>query len=652
MSRKARRKDRQERSEGKTGRKDQKERPAGKIRRKGRTQDMKRHLQNITLFQKFAVTIILLGLMPMLILTFFISNKMIRDYRSALEIQYEHAAFYMGSSIETMLSSYNTISQMPYSYNDEPVRGDFRKYDNLRQIIHGDHYTEEELESERKSEMTSFLRYVEGADRDVIAAHFIGEDAKGAPVDFHYSTYSAYFKGEELFETETGCGGIDKSSNQLILIPKHGTPYFGNLDEQVFTVARNYFDNRGTIGDVAWVGTLLLDVRIKRLEQIFRSVKYSGAEEIYIVKDRGECFFSSLNEKIGMNIRDYLKKAGRQEERLVLSASENKYGLSVVVVMDTGTAFSSLRTQQRLMYLILAVSILALIICSVFFSRKLVDPIRDMMEQMKQVETGNFDIRLPVRRSDEIGILSARFNQMSETLKKYIDQYYGAQIRQKEAELTALRSQIYPHFLYNTLEIIRMTAMENSDNKVSEMIEALSVQIHYLIGTAQDMVPLREEIRIVKKYIYLLNCRIEGRVWLSASMEGLQDILVPKLILQPIVENAYVHGLKPKNGNGRISIEVQLSGDDMELSVMDNGIGMDQQELKKIGELLNGNDPGIKNEYNWQSVGMKNIHDRLRYLYGEGYGIQVTSHPGVGTIVCARMPVIRGESDDENDNCR
>lgn len=606
----------------------------------------------MTLFQKFAMTIILLGLIPMLILSFFISNKIIRDYKEALEIQYEHAAFYVGSSIETMLNSYNTISQMPYNYNygNEPVIGDYQLYDNLRQIVQGENYAPDSLEAERKKEMDKFLRYVEEADKDLVAAHFVGEDQQGEQIDFHYSSYSRYFKAMGLFEEETGCRGLDRGSNQLILIPKHGTAYFGGLNEAVFTVARNYFDNRSPVGEFDYVGTLFLDIRLKRLEQIFHSVKFSGAEEIYIVNEAGDCFYSNLGDKIGANVEKELEQAGALQKNLVLSTDANKYGLSVVVVMDTGVAFSALRTQQNLMYLILGISIAALIVCSILFSRKLVDPIHAMMAQMEQVEKGNFDIHLPVSGADEIGVLSARFNQMSEALKKYIDKYYVAQIRQTEAELTALRSQIYPHFLYNTLEIIRMTAMENEDGKVSEMIEALSAQIHYLIGTVQDMVPLGEEIRIIQKYIYLLNCRIACRVQLLAPSDHFQDIMVPKLILQPIVENAYIHGIKPKNSNGSISIEVQISGEDMDISVMDNGIGMDQDALKRIEGLLQGDDPGIKNEYNWQSVGMKNIHDRLRYLYGDEYGIQVVSNPNVGTIVSVRMPVIRGEKNVENDN--
>lgn len=631
---------------------------------------MRKYVQNMTLFHKFAATIILLGLIPMLILSVFISNKMIQDYKHALEIQYEHAAFYLGRSMEAMLSTYNTISQMPYNYNGSDASDvSYHSYDRLREIIHGDHYEPETLIDKREQDMEKFLRYVERTDRYVCAVHFVGVDEKENPVHFHYSSYNGYFKDEELFEAQVGYQTIDKSSRQLMIIPKHSADYYSSIGESVFTVARNYFDIRREVGNERYVGTLFLDVRMKRLELIFHSVKFSGADETYIINDSWDCIYSNIDEKAGTNVRKEYDQAIKAKDELVLSAKTDKYGLHVVVIMDKASAFSNLRTLQKLMYAVLGSSILALVICSVLFSKRLVKPIHAMMEQMAEVENGNFDIQLPVESTDEIGILSGRFNQMSRALKKYIDKYYVAQIRQKEAELTALRSQIYPHFLYNTLEIIRMTAVENRDAKVSEMIEALSAQIHYLIGTVQDMVPLTKEISIIQKYVYLLNCRISGKIQLMVSECRMQQVIVPKLILQPIVENAYIHGIKPKNGCGSISIETRTvsaqknveiddkngcgsistetrtAGEDLEISVMDNGIGMNQDELNKIQQLLEGHDPGIKNEYNWQSIGMKNIHDRLKYLYGEQYGIQVTSTPHVGTIVCVRMPVIRGGKD-------
>ena len=369
-------------------------------------------------------------------------------------------------------------------------------------------------------------------------------------------------------------------------------------------------------------------------------MEFTGNEVIYVVNEDNDCFYSNAEELIGQNIGETLQALEAQEDRFVIRTKGNHYGLSVVVSLDTGTAFGDIRRMQQTMYVFVGTSVLALFVGSFYFSKRLTRPIHEMMEQMSMVETGNFDIELPIRSRDEIGVLSERFNQMSSALKTYINQSYVAQIKQNEAELTALKSQIYPHFLYNTLEIIRMTALEDEGGKqVPEMIEALSGQIHYLIGPMQDMVPLEKEIDHINKYVYLLNCRIGSKIQLLVNAQGGLKVQVPKLILQPIVENAYVHGIKPKKGKGRIMVETAVQGEQFEISVMDNGIGMDEEALAKITKLFESDDPGIKNEYNWQSIGLKNVHDRIRFLYGEAYGIRITSTQAVGTMVRILLPL-------------
>ena len=147
-------------------------------------------------------------------------------------------------------------------------------------------------------------------------------------------------------------------------------------------------------------------------------------------------------------------------------------------------------------------------------------PINRMMEKMDLLKRGDFSGRLPVESNDEIGVLSRHFNDMSEQLHLHINQSYLAQIKEKEAELNALKSQIYPHFLYNTLEVIRMTAFEQNDQKVADMIEALSSQMRYIIGTTQDVVPLKMEVELLGKFIGLINCRYEGKVSFETDMDG------------------------------------------------------------------------------------------------------------------------------------
>jgi len=634
---------------------------------------MKQWLKKLNLYQKFTITIIIIGLIPMTILSTFIANKMIQDYRSALSSQYEQAALYLSGSLENMLDTYNTISKMPYYYRNSIIGNDvysYMSFDNFRQIVYGSNHPAEVMEQERKREMEEYLRYMNSVDNGIVGVHFLGIDQNGLGLDFHSSTRSTYFKDEVLFEQMVGYEGLDRTTNKMMLIPPHETNYFSGIVEPTFTIARNYFDLRGNVGNTPYVGTLFMDIDVSKVNKLLDSVRLSGNEVFYIMDAQNICFYSSQKDMIGKEINFTGETSGEAERELLIKTKPDEHGLSLIVSVDTHRAFRDIRNMQTMMYFLLGASLLALLSSSLFFSKQLTKPIHQMMKQMEQIEHGQFDISLSANSEDEIGVLSQRFNQMSQELKNYINRYYVVQIKQKEAELTALKSQIYPHFLYNTLEIIRMTALEEGHNKVPAMIEALSEQIRYLIGPMKDLVPLEKEVEMVKKYVYLLNCRINGEIQLDADISGAASIMVPKLILQPIVENAYNHGIKPKGGNGRILIEAKISEESpphgrsaereespphlrsaerVEVMIMDNGSGMNEETLDSLNMLLAGNDPGIKNEYHWQSIGLKNVHDRIRFLYGDEFGIQVTSTEGIGTMVRILMKAEQGGEKCEND---
>lgn len=612
---------------------------------------LKKCVQNWNLYQKFAFAMIALGLFPMLILSTVIINRMLEGQRDVLQTNYKQAAFHAASSVENMLSVYDNASKLCYQYNfgNDTFYENNSNYDNLRKVLSGERYEPEQRETMRQNEMQSFLRSVENSDNYIYAVHFLTQQKEASNLHFHFSLRNTYFRDVQKLIECVDFENWNKISKELELTPPHDTSYYGGLSKTVFTVARNYFDLRNVVGQEKYVGTLFMDIDIEKLRLIFKKLHLQGGEEFYLINENGDCFFSTEEDCIGINLNLQEKMPVPSPKQMVIETKENSYGLKVVASINTEDAFAKLYAVRNTMYVVLGVAVCLLTATSVYFSRRMTKPIHNMMEQMSKVESGEFDICLSVESRDEIGILSERFNQMSKQLKSYINQSYVAQIRQNEAELTALKSQIYPHFLYNTLEIIRMTAVENEDHVVSQMIESLSEQIHYLIGPMQDTVPLEKEIDIVRKYVYLLNCRIQGKIMLSVNALGSANLVVPKLILQPIVENAYVHGIKPKNGRGSIMIEAEEKEGILILSVMDNGIGMNNEMLEKQRELLNGDQPGIKNEYNWQSIGLKNVHDRIRFLYGEQYGIKITSTAGIGTIVQAMMPVRRGEKNAEYD---
>lgn len=603
----------------------------------------------LSLYQRFALLMILVGFLPMLILSTFIANHMVENYRMAIENEYRQATGYIANSLQTLLGSYNAVLKLPYSYDlaagETPAA---QSFDNFRQMLDRENGGGQ-LSSSLEDDMNVFLKYAANVDSNIYAVHFVGRNSEEHFLDFHYSNYSTYFRSREQFLESTNYDLLDKTSNQLILIPPHSFSYFGHSSETVVTLARNYFDLRGEVGTRTYVGTLFLDIRIQRLSSMVQATHLHQDGSIYIVNGVGDCFYATEREHIGKNISILLDQVCGGTDSMVVTAPAAPYDLQVVEVLDTHTAFEQIRVLQKMMYVILLVSALLILFGSVYLSRRLVTPIHEMIRQMGAIEHGNFDIQLQVQSEDEIGILSRRFNQMSQELKTYINQSYLAKIKQTEAELTALRSQIYPHFLYNTLEVIRMTAQEEGNTAVPEMIEALSEQIHYLIGPVQDMVPLEKEFDIVSKYVYLLNCRVRQKIQLAIKVPAQPGIMVPRLILQPIVENAYVHGIKGRE-NGSIHIEAEIAEDTLEITVMDNGVGISGDSLRQLRELLEGDASGIRDQDDWQSIGLKNVHDRLRFLFGEEYGTDITSTPGIGTMVRLTMPCRhREDRTDEND---
>lgn len=600
---------------------------------------MKR-IRSFSLYQKFALAIICVGLVPLGIFSTVLMNRTLKEYRSSLETNYEQGAVYVNSGIDILLDSYNEISKMPYYYNGTS-EGDFRynymNYDNLRRILYGVDYNSDFVDELRKQNMSIFLRNVQSVDSAILACHFIADNDMLSE-SFHYSGRYTYLQHEDLFRQRAQVDTLDRDSKKLNLIPTHPTDYYSTTSPQVFTIARNYFDLTGPVGASEYIGTIYIDVDMDQLASLCRAIEVDGSAGVYVTDRQGNCFFSSDSSLIGQNLDSLNIEFEETANQMVLETAYGEYGLKVTVLLNTADAFQPIRQMRNSMYLFLIILTIALLLGSVFFSRRLTKPIRNMMEQMSQIENGNFKVQLPVESSDEIGVLSQRFNQMSQELEMYIKKSYVAQLKQNEAELTALKAQIYPHFLYNTLEVIRMTALENNDDRVSLMIEALSQQIRYVIGTVKDFVPLEMEADIVKKYIYLLNCRINGKIQLAVALNKSSQKQVPKLILQPILENAYVHGIKPKGGSGSIMIDVEETEDMFVISVLDNGIGMDEATLQRLRDLLDGDEIGIKNEHTWQSIGLKNVHDRIRYLYGDRYGLEITSTPGVGTMVRILMP--------------
>lgn len=250
--------------------------------------------------------------------------------------------------------------------------------------------------------------------------------------------------------------------------------------------------------------------------------------------------------------------------------------------------------------------------------------------------------------------------QISQLMEKYAalkTKKNTAQIFDKQTELTALQSQINPHFLYNTLECIRGQALLDDNIEIAKMVEALSSFFRYSISKKGNLVTLRDELANIENYMliqrYRFNNRFSMEIIIDEEDEAAYDFLVPRLIIQPVIENAIFHGLEERMEDGIVSIEVIVTDLDMIITISDNGKGIDCEELEELNNRINANDMELddKNKSNQINTGiaLSNINRRIRLLFGKEYGVNVYSTLGKGTDVEIIIPANYKREEHENE---
>lgn len=243
--------------------------------------------------------------------------------------------------------------------------------------------------------------------------------------------------------------------------------------------------------------------------------------------------------------------------------------------------------------------------------------------------------------------------QIREIMDRYAAQKTrenSAQIFDKQTELTALQSQINPHFLYNTLECIRGQALMDDNREIARMVEALAAFFRYSISKKGNLVTLRDELANIDNYMliqrYRFNNRFSMEVIIDEEDEEAYNFLIPRLIIQPVVENAIFHGLEERLEGGKVIIEVIVTEKNLIITISDNGKGIEKEKLNKLNGKIRSRDikleDGAGTDQRNTGIALPNIHKRIQLLYGEEYGVNVYSTPGQGTDVEITIPVNSG----------
>jgi Predicted signal transduction protein with a C-terminal ATPase domain len=278
----------------------------------------------------------------------------------------------------------------------------------------------------------------------------------------------------------------------------------------------------------------------------------------------------------------------------------------------------------------------AMLMTSLLASRMIV-PLRRLREAMKSVEFGNFRSSVPVDTIDEIGYLSRGFNRMTREIDNLIIQAYESELVKKDMEIRSLQSQINPHFLYNTLGTIESLASLQADERIGTISSSLAKMFRYNISGG-DRSTLRAEFRQLDLYLSIQKIRYGPRLNYSVYLEpGLESWTVPKLLVQPLVENGILHGIDPIIGGGVVRVEAESTFDrEAEIRVWNNGMPIPEGKLQRLRDILSGGSPDGAPGTD-SSIGLMNVQLRLRKVYGESFGIAVESSEELGTTFTIRL---------------
>lgn len=403
---------------------------------------------------------------------------------------------------------------------------------------------------------------------------------------------------------------------------------------------------------------LLVDINFKQIDQLSSRIQLGRKGYVYIIDEgAGNIVYHPQQQLIYMGlktenveralvspIKSYFDDSSGQK-RLYSVKSVGNIGWKIVGVSYLDEVMTTREEVSAYLVRVLAVVLILVILVSMLLASTLSKPIRNMEKTMKAVERGEFNVELPIQGPLEVERLSRRFNIMLNKIRQLMGQIVIEQESKQKYEFEALQAQINPHFLYNTLNtVVRMIGMSKNDEVIS-MITSLSKLFRISLSKGKTVITVKEELEHAHHYLKIQQMRFKHKFQFSieADKEALSCLSL-KLLLQPIIENAIVHGIEYIVDEGFIQVRAVVQEGTLTFIIKDNGAGMSKD---KLGRLLT--DDTHEKSGAGSGVAVKNVHDRIRLFYGHPYGLHFESELEEGTTVLIRLPIMRTEEGEETD---
>ncbi|MCM3781584.1 sensor histidine kinase [Neobacillus mesonae] len=386
------------------------------------------------------------------------------------------------------------------------------------------------------------------------------------------------------------------------------------------------------------LGVIVVSIDIKFIEIVNRNLQEELSSRFMIVDEDDKIVYNVNDQLIGTLFRDNVRPDESLNVVVTSPLSQQKWTTYLYMPLDELTADGKI-LGRNLVTLAIVMSFFAAII-SIFLSHVITRPIKKLFRNIGLVEKGHFEQVEQIRSRDEIGHLSIRFNKMSYELKRMVERVQQEEMEKASAEMRALHAQINPHFLYNTLGSVKWIASMQQSDKIVEMTDALISMLRYATRSDGTLVTIREELDNIANYVTIQNVRYYDSIQMKYEIEErLLDYYMPKMILQPMIENAIFHGLSELEEDGIITIRIHLRDSDIAIEVSDNGVGMDPHTIQHFMEERLDADKGS------MGIGLRNVQRRIQLHFGELYRLQVYSEVGEGTMFTIMLPALSSVPD-------
>lgn len=364
----------------------------------------------------------------------------------------------------------------------------------------------------------------------------------------------------------------------------------------------------------------------------------------YLISGDKTVMSSGDREKTGCVMDEaWFREAGRRssKERWITKIGAKSFtvmkrelpylGCSIYGLIDNDKALDNLYNMPLLVSLCMMTGVATLVLCLVI-ARRTLNPLSQLVDKMSKVRNGEFTQYMPVVGTEEVKELAITYNYMLDDIRKYIDQLLATQKEQRQAEIKALQMQINPHYIYNTLASIKWLVYQNNQEKTVATIDAFIRLLRNTISNTDEFITVGQELENLRHYVLINQTRYGDAVQVEYYvMPDCGGCLLPKMILQPFIENAFFHAF-PSGRKGTIEIFIKRKDNLLEIKVVDDGIGMDSDVAKQVvGQNMS--------KEHYSGIGVHNVHERLQLLYGEEYGVKIESSVQKGTSVGISLPV-------------